>query len=199
MYIKKGLTLLFLLLFISSCSFHKSRLEIFNNEYSGPYQYSEVLTAYPELYINASDHIDRKNYKKAESIYREIISMEANIVDGYVGLATSLSLQNREVEAVEVYKDALKIASESVEAYIGLGSAFYALEMYEDSLQSYTSALSIDDNNPHGHWGKALALVKTKRYEEAIEHLNIVLDLVPNSPLAEQAERLLQETLKKID
>ena len=199
MNIKKVLTLLLLLLFISSCSIHKSILEIPNNEYSGPYQYSEVQTAYPELYRNASDYIDRKNYKKAESIYREIISMESNIADGYVGLATSLSLQNREVEAIEVYKDALKITSDSVDAYIGLGSALYSLEMYEDSLQSYSSALSIDANNPHGHWGKALALVKTKRYEEAIEHLNIVLDLVPNSPLAEHAERLLHETLKKIE
>lgn len=199
MNIKKVLTLLLILLFLSSCSIHKDILDNPNNEYSGPYRYSEVQTTYPELYKNASEYIDRKNYKKAESSYREIISKEPNIADGYVGLATSLALQNREVEAIEVYNDALRIFSKSVDAYIGLGSVFYSLEMYDEALQSYSSALSIDANNPHGHWGKALALVQTMRYEEAIDHLNIVLDLVPNSPLAEHAERLLNETLMKID
>jgi len=124
---------------------------------------------------------------------------EPGNINGYIGLGSSLLLQDRFAEAKEAYQEALIISPDSVEALIGLGSTFYMLDKYADASDFYSKALEINEENPNAHWGLAINLYMMGKKEDALEHLERVVELVPNSSLANDAENMINDIHLEFD
>ena len=130
---------------------------------------------------------------EAEAIFQELVELEPDNSNGYIGLGTSLSLGGKLESAVDAYQTALKLSPNSTDALIGLGSAFLMMADYSKAEDCYTQALIFVPGNPNAHWGLALALDYQGRVAEAKEHLEWILENEPNSSLSDYAREKILE------
>ena len=187
-----GISLLTVLI-TSSCAPTRSKNQQEIESAPGAYTFSEGNTRYVHRYQDALDHFEKNEYSEAEAIYRELTEKEPENTNGYIGLGSALTAQDRFEEALEAYTDAIEISPNAVEALIGLGSASYMLADYQNASSYYTKALEHDGENPNAHWGLAITLVQMGQAGAALAHLEAVIELVPNSNLAIDAENMIDE------
>ena len=159
----------------------------------GGFKYSEGTSSVTEMHQVAADHLSHSEFAEAEAVYRQIIEIEPDNHNGYVGLGSSLFYQNKLTEAQDAYSKALELSPESAMALIGLGSVAHRNENYEAAIDYYSQALETNDQLADAHWGLAIALEDAGRIEEAIEHFNQVLQLAPDSQIAEYANAKLAD------
>jgi tetratricopeptide (TPR) repeat protein len=150
---------------------------------SGPglFSFSEGSSSHADLYRRASEYLEDEENKEAQLLYRHLIALEPESANGYIGLGTALSLQDRYEAATDAYDRALGIAPDSIEALIGMGSAKLRLNQYDTALDYYKRALALDGEN----------LSALGRQEEALQHLQRIIDLAPGSTYAGEAEKLM--------
>jgi tetratricopeptide (TPR) repeat protein len=139
------------------------------------YEYSGGNTAYVSLYRDASQDLKDGDFERAEATYRQIIDVEPDHADGYIGLGTSLLLQERLDEAEVAYKEALTIKPDSVEALTGLGSVHFRKEDYQKAANFYRSAVSLESRNSNALWGLAISLNELGQGGQALEYLGRIL------------------------
>jgi cytochrome c-type biogenesis protein CcmH/NrfG len=187
-----GISLL-IVWFISACEPTRSESHREIERVPGAYTFSEGDTAYAHRYQDALEHMGKNEYCEAEAIYRELIEKEPDNSNGYIGLGSALTLQDRYEEALEAYADAMKISPDSVEALIGLGSASYMLADFQNASSYYAKALEQDGENSNAHWGLAITLVRMGQEGAALAHLEAVIELLPNSSLATEADKMIDE------
>lgn len=174
---------------IAGCSSVSTRHDI--EGVPGGFTYRGDRTAYPELYRRASEQLTANDFTAAETTFREIISKEPEYVDGYIGLGTSLLLQDQLVQAQQAYEQAIGIKPDSVEALIGLGSVQYRNGVYEQASGFYRSALALEGNNPDALWGLAISLAALGQVDSAIANLERIMELAPDTALAQDAADLI--------
>jgi tetratricopeptide (TPR) repeat protein len=162
-------------------------------ELPGGFKYSEGTSSVAEMYQVATDHLIRSEFAEAETVYRQIIEIEPDNHNGYVGLGSSLFYQNKLAEAQDAYSKALELSPESAMALIGLGSVAHRNENHEAAIDYYSRALEVNDQLADAHWGLAITLEDAGRIDEAIEHFNQVLQLAPDSEMAEYANAKLAD------
>lgn len=159
----------------------------------GAFTYSKGRTANVDLFQDAGDLLANHHFEAAESVYRQIISLEPENESGYVGLGSSLFFQERYDEARQAYEAAARLAPESAEAFVGLGSVASRTGDLVGAADHYSRALDLDEHSADAHWGLALALVAQGDPERAISHLERVIELVPGSTLADLAKSKLED------
>lgn len=180
-------------LFLSSCGLSSPDATPQTQSGPGPFTFGEGRSLHADLYRRASEHIGRQEYEEAEALYRQLIALELDNVNGYIGLGTALALQERYEEARDAYGAALNVDADSAEILIGLGSTTFRLGEHGAAQDFYDRALALDGENLNAHWGMALVLDEIGREEEALAHLQSVIDLAPDSAYATEAERLSGE------
>ncbi|MEJ2013795.1 MAG: tetratricopeptide repeat protein [Anaerolineales bacterium] len=178
---------------IAGCSSGTTRRDI--EGVPGGFAYRGDRTAYPELYRRASEQLTANEFSAAEATFRAIIAKEPDYVDGYIGLGTSLLLQDQLVQAQQAYEQAIGIRPDSVEALIGMGSVHYRNGVYEKASGFYRSALVLEGTNPDALWGLAISLAALGQVDGAIANLERIRELAPGTALAQDAANLIS-TLK---
>jgi tetratricopeptide (TPR) repeat protein len=188
-----ALAALFLLVVnLSACQASTSS-DYFNIEDGqSAFEYSGGNTSYVDLYRDASRDLKDGDLEGAEATYRQIIDLEPDHADGYIGLGSSLVLQARLDEALDSYTKALSITPDSAEALIGMGSINYRKGDYQTAVELYRSAVSLDSRNPNALWGFAISLNELGQGSQALEYLERILELVPGSAIAQDAENLIE-------
>jgi Flp pilus assembly protein TadD len=181
--------ILLIAVLLSACSPKATRREI--DEVPGAFTYQADHSAYPELAQQASEQLRTNDFRAAETAFRELIVLEPGSVDGYIGLGTSLLLQNRFVGAQQAYNQALEVKPDSAEALIGLGSVQYQVGDYERAIEFYRSALALEETNPDALWGLAISQAPLGEVDSAIANLEKIIELVPGTGLARNAADLL--------
>lgn len=158
-----------------------------------PYTITWRDTLHPLRYERALRHLRAGRYSQAEAVYRELIELEPDKVNPYVGLGASLNLQSKFEQARQVYLEGLAIAPGSVQAHIGLGSALFRLERYEEAYQQYGLALDLEKNNPEAIWGLSIALEALGRPDEAVPYWQRILQLEAGTERADWAQSMLDQ------
>jgi superkiller protein 3 len=176
-----------------SCKVAKSRQRQEVDNLPGAFVSSGGESSLAGMYQEAIALIGEQKFEEAEILYREIIAIESDNAQGYLGLAGSLLYQDRFEEAQNAYRQALDLSPQLIDALIGLGSVAYVQGRYPEADDLYTQVLDIEEEVADAHWGKAIALEKMGESSNAVYHFKRFIDLAPDSQLVEEACRRIEE------
>jgi tetratricopeptide (TPR) repeat protein len=74
-------------------------------------------------------------YEKAITHYEEVINIDAENVDGFMGVANVYLAQEKYEEAVPVIQTALSVDDKNEDLYIQLADVYVEMELYEDAIE----------------------------------------------------------------
>lgn len=94
-----------------------------------------------EIYKNASDEYDKKNYAKALSLLTAAIKKDPAHVDCILLKADVLTRLNRHQEAFDAYSEAIALSPKNIRAYNNRGLLLQSIQETEFSIRDFTAAL----------------------------------------------------------
>ena len=99
------------------------------------------------LNILGACHLCIKNYKIAENIYSEAISIDKNYSSGHGNLGIALYEQGRLEDALSAYKKALKLDPKNANFHTNIGNALLKFGKNIDAIEHYQKALKLNPSN----------------------------------------------------
>lgn len=156
--------------------------------YSGKYQKAIDITSEIIIENRASDKIfslrgdayyELKRYEDAISSYERAIAADSRSVEGRVGLARIMILQNELYDARKHLNEAKDIRPGKVKIWILLGHVELAEGNFVAAEGAFKRATTIANYNAIAHLGLARALLMQNKKEPAKEAINEVLKRYP--------------------
>jgi tetratricopeptide (TPR) repeat protein len=132
-------------------------------------------TEYEDAILDGVAHLNTQKPEKALQDFNRAISIDSNIVDGYIGRGNSLNTLGRHEEAIKDYNMALTFDDTVANVYVNRAVAYSHLEEYEKAIADFEKGLELDpkiDNAP-GFFKKLFENVSTeeKGIRKYLEHL----------------------------
>ena len=137
----------------------------------------ETLNKADELYND--DECD-----DAITLYEQVIKLNPNYVEAYIGKGLSLEYLDRFEEALSAFEQAILLKPENAYAYELKGSILTDLGYYDQALLAYERAIQFDADNDLLYIFKGKTLQELNRAQEAIEAYDKAIQLNSLSILA---------------
>ncbi len=140
----------------------------------------------PDAYIALGNlYFAQKVYELARSNYEEALSLNENILDARIKLATSYYwLANREMDedlsneyftrSLQEWGKVTQADPKNFRAFYEQGKIFFLAKKYPESAASFNSYVQLRPTGSLGRWYLAQALEKIGRCDSAAQHLDIV-------------------------
>lgn len=129
-----------------------------------------------EIYELACD-LDEADPERAESSYRQVITMAPHHADAHINLGRILHERADLTAAEEHYRRALAIRPSDPTASFNLGVVLEDGGHHAEALEAYQRALAADDRNADAHYNAARLYDLMGDYASALRHLRICRDL----------------------
>jgi tetratricopeptide (TPR) repeat protein len=119
---------------------------------------------------------------KAESLLREILTLDPNDPDATQLLAVVLTQTSRPQEALPLAKRAVELTPDAPDAHATLADVHESLGQHDQSIPEYQTAIKIKPDFAEAHGKLGRALQAAGRLEESAAALRRAIDLQPNYP-----------------
>ena len=116
----------------------------------------------------ALEYINNKNYKLAESIFRELIFNGSRNEKVYSNLAVLLSLRGEIQETKTLLKKAIQINPKYYEAHTNLGIIYNQERNFDISIELFKKAIIISPNYCNAHFNLGNAYKEINNFKDAI-------------------------------
>ena len=157
--------------------------------------YVGMTQSIEQLFQQGNQAQNEGRYREAESIWRQIISIDSNNAIAYFYIGLALRKQGKLEEAIASYKKAIELDPNYSFAYNNMGVALRKQGKYDEAIAAYKKAIEINPNDAFAYNNMGLALDDQGKYDEAIAAHKKALEIDPNLVLAQnnlkEAERLL--------
>ncbi|MGF7176516.1 glycosyltransferase [Azospirillum doebereinerae] len=91
----------------------------------------------------AHGHRDAGRLAEAETVYRQILAVRADLVPVRLGIAQTLLLQNRATAALAAYRSAIALQPDAAELHAGAGNAHQRTAGYRDAATAFRRAVTL--------------------------------------------------------
>lgn len=149
--------------------------------------------------IRGGANISMKNYKSAESAFREAIKISPKRSETYNNLGIALKEQNKIQEALYNYEKAITLQPTFCEAYNNIGVLFQSLKKYDKSIPYFKKTVTIQTNYSNGYNNLGISLKEIGHLEEASKNFETAIYYNPNHSQAHCNLGIIQIILKKFD
>ena len=129
----------------------------------------------------AIKHFNLKNYKKSESLLRELNLSKPNDFNILHSLGVVLGIQNKHIDSVKYFELSLKINPTSGTANFNIANALNSIGNYEKALYFFQKANKINPNNISILLNHGKCLRKLKIYDQAVANFKKVLNFDQNN------------------
>jgi tetratricopeptide (TPR) repeat protein len=144
-----------------------------------------------ELIEKADEAMQKGDLQKALAIYSEANSKEPKTIETLFKMGHTLSLQNRDDEALEYYKEALELDKQNTYIHQAIASIYRKNKEYASARMHLNASLGIDNKNPITYYNYGNLLVDMKLPNEAKDMYEKALELDPDFKEAkEELEKL---------
>lgn len=126
--------------------------------------------------------------------YKQVLALDADYFEAYLGLGMTYYLAGHDADAVGVYEQGLRVKSIPGFAEllnIELGKLYIELGRNEDAVQTLGRAVAIAPNSVEAHYNLGLIFIRVGDKESAMREYTILLSL--REDLAETIRRLIQK------
>ena len=104
---------------------------------------AEQQTSAQELFIQANEQLDKRNFEKAIQLYEKALDRDPERTDIYVNLAIALSKDRKFEEAVTAVQDAIAHGGkQDPTVYYTLGNIYQEHANYSDAIRAYRTSLA---------------------------------------------------------
>jgi tetratricopeptide (TPR) repeat protein len=126
----------------------------------------------------AMEHVERREYSKAEKIYDGVLRQEPENFDALRLLGLLCVKRERYDDAAAFFRRAVELAPDFWKAWINLGSALGEQQQFEQAEAAFLSALALGPNSLHTLERLGANALKAGELEKAIDWLqqSLVLD-----------------------
>ncbi len=135
----------------------------------------------------ANQAYEQGNYEEARVAYEQATRLDANTVEAWSGLGTSLIHLGYAEEALRAYDTALSLRFNDPELWTSKAQVLHLLDRYDEEMQCYDKALSIDPNYVFAWSGRGMTLAEIGRVDEALLAFDRALTLDPKQSVIWQA------------
>jgi tetratricopeptide (TPR) repeat protein len=133
-----------------------------------------------DLLNQAITLLDQEKYPDALKTFSQVVELEPNNEEAWIGRGDALSRLNRHEEALQSYEKAIELEPKNVWGWNRKGGELSRLNRHEEALQSYEKAIELDPKSIWGWKGKGYTLKQLGRYEEALQSYEKALPQKPN-------------------
>jgi serine/threonine protein kinase/tetratricopeptide (TPR) repeat protein len=120
---------------------------------------------------------DNWNWAAAESEYRRVSELNANMPEGHEAYAIYLSVLGRHEDAIAKIKRAVELDPLRLHTHVTLGAVYYNARRYDDAIAALQHALSLDRNSPVAHGWLGIVHAGRGSYREAISAYRRAIEL----------------------
>jgi predicted TPR repeat methyltransferase len=124
------------------------------------------------------------NLAQAESLYRQVLTVDPQCANAWHLLALICQVQGRMTECVALYQRCLELQPDSAEAHNNLGVAYAAQHRLTEALACYRQAVALKPDYAEAFNNLALANAWQKNWEQTIDCCRRALAVQPNYPEA---------------
>ena len=132
----------------------------------------EASTRQVNALFEEAEALEESNPDGAEMAYRQAVELDPTFGPAYINLGASLSLANRDAEALVLYEDALANGVDDPTLFFNRGVALEDAGREGEAIASYESALAIDPDLADAHFNCARLLQRQGDEQAAIRHLS---------------------------
>jgi tetratricopeptide (TPR) repeat protein len=118
-------------------------------------------------------------YRSAVSIWTDNVAKLPDAKRAHNNLATALSIEGRNAEAIAEYEAAISLDSRYISALVNLGRLQLQSDQIAASIGSFTTALGVEPTNANAHYGLGFALASSGRLADGITHYREAVRLQP--------------------
>ena len=126
----------------------------------------EVSLGIKELFAAAFKHQNKKEFLKAESIYKKILNISPNDISTLNNLGNVLRELKKYKESIYYFDKALNIKPQDIITNYNFGLLFYKLEEYEKSAVFYNKVVEIDSNHIQSYHNLMDIYEKTNNHQK---------------------------------
>ena len=108
--------------------------------------YVGMTQSIEQLFQQGNQAQNEGRYREAESIWRQIISIDSNNAIAYFYIGLALRKQGKLEEAIAAYKKAIELDPNDAFAYNNMGLALDDQGKYDEAIAAHKKALEIDPN-----------------------------------------------------
>ena len=146
--------------------------------------YVGMTQSIEQLFQQGNQAQNEGRYREAESIWRQIISIDSNNAIAYFYIGLALRKQGKLEEAIAAYKKAIELDPNDATAYYNMGNALRKQGKLEEAIAAYKKALELDPNYAFAYYNMGNALKRQGKLEEAIASYKKAIELDPNYSFA---------------
>ena len=132
----------------------------------------------------ALQHHTRGDLATAENIYRQILAIDPNNVDGWNNLGVALQQSRRWREAEYAFRRALALHPNFANALGNLGESLRTQRRLGEAIEVLARGVQLEPESPDLLYNYGTALDDAKRHDEAIAALQKSVQIRPTYPLA---------------
>lgn len=125
-------------------------------------------------------------YNKAIEYYKQVIELDPDRIDAFMGLGLDYYKIGKYSEAVDAYKQALKINPDEQAAHNKLAAVYILMGKYSLALKAFKASLKADPKNPETHFNLGIAYIISGDTDGAVGEYTILRELDKN-----RADKLL--------
>ena len=133
-----------------------------------------------EAFASARRYRQSGDLRHAERLYRHVLQLDAQHVEGWYLLGETCHGQGKHAEAARVYRHALQLRPDYVEALTGLGVTLAEQGRLEEAARHLQQAVGIRPDFAKARHNLGVCLAQQGRHEEAAHSLRSALQLEPD-------------------
>jgi tetratricopeptide (TPR) repeat protein len=130
-----------------------------------------ILSRYGNL-LNKKLH----DYKKAENIYKKLISIDGKYIKAYAGLADVYFMQQSFDKAIHVCNQMVEMLPDEVFTYGMRGIIYTCLEKEKEAIRDFRKAIELDPDSKDLYCNLIYSLLFDEQFDAAIKEIMFVLD-----------------------
>ena len=115
--------------------------------------------------LAASEALDKKDYRSADSLFTKALAYDAKNEEAWVGLGTSQLQMNDPQKAIKSFTESLKIYPADASALSYLGLSYAQAGQLESAISYLNESLKSNPNNPQAYY--YLGLIYQQKGDEA--------------------------------
>jgi protein O-GlcNAc transferase len=132
------------------------------------------------LLNQALDALNNRRFKEAETLFRNVLSKDANNFDALHILGIVCSENGKVLEAENFFLTALSIDSGFPPLFYNYGLFLAKQKRYQESIEHYDKAIGLHPNYADAHSGRGNALLELRRCDDALAAFDKALALKPS-------------------
>lgn len=130
----------------------------------------------------AAKLFEKRKFRKAASLYKEIVKIEPENAEAYQNLARCLSMLKRNNEADKAAQRALELDPHLARPYSTLGCSHLSNNEFKSAEEHFKKAIELDSSEPQYLSNLGLALSAQGIHDTAIQSSQKAIQLAPENP-----------------